>query len=388
MDDALRAVEVAAQVVPQLAFMRDSMRAAQAHMQSLGFAGHWVRGMVVHALPYYHWYKVQCGDGFGWQAACKLESCGLVPVGPRNISPLPPGSLVMLYLPKGFNYGFIAGAVPPMVAEGKVVCPDWVVQGGNSGIKREDAHKFPIKNLYKEGGVRDFSSQRPQDATAFEEGWVTPTGLAVTIDDFFLQVRVNEMCGLFMSWYDSWCRLAGVQLHIESSIHEEACVEDEGEAHYFRGYATYPWEGIGLYDSGTDIAKEYTDKEVQYTKAVGKVDLPEGEEDVQPLYRAREYGGYMGQGYYREVVKPAKQSGKRKFKDDASPPDEGLFREHIGLDGSYCIASAKRLAFLKRCKLVSPWQKKLPEDQNGDDQKKNNYKFSGKTGGGPEHKMK
>jgi hypothetical protein len=367
----------------------DSLRVSQQRTQSLGSTGRLTRGLVVHAIPYLNWYKVQCGDGNGFIAACKAEDTGLVPCGPRRTGPLPPGSSVLVFIPNGLHWGVILGVLPPLVARGEVVCPDWIVQGGNSGMKREEAHKFPIKGLSREGGTMDFSAHRPQDATAFEHGWITPTGLAITIDDWLVQVRANEMCGLFLSWYDSWCRLAGQYLRVESSVHEEEGVDDEGEAHYFRGIAAYPWEALGLYDRGTPFTQEFSDREVQYDRPRGKIDLMDGAEDVQPCYRYQEYGGYKGQGHFRTVMRPGRSGGRRLYRDNGDPPDDGLFREHIGLDGSYSLVSAKRLYIGKRCKLVVPFQKRLPEDQNGDDADRNNYRFSGVVGsGGEQHRIK
>jgi len=388
LDEALRGVEAGLAGIGGAAAMADPTRAVHSRMQSLGYPGHWTRGMVVQSIPYLNWYKVQCGDGYGWVSCCKADTSSQSPLGVRTTSPLPPGSLVLVFIPKGLGVGFIAGSIPPVIYKGQILCPDWIVQGGMSGMKHEEIHKFPVKSLYKMGGVLDFSQHKPMDATAFEHGWITPTGVAVTVDDFYAQFRVHEMCGLFLSWFDSWCRLAGINLRIESSVHEEEGYDDEMEARHFKGVALYPWEALGLYKEGTDFTKENDDKEVQYDKPVGKVDLPPGEEDLQPCYRWQEFGGYLGQGHTRILMKPGRDSGKRKYQDSGNPPDEGLFREHVAADGSYSAISAKRFIIGKRGKQVVPFQVKLPEDQNGDDAEKGNYKFSGKEGGGEEHKIK
>lgn len=378
----------AGQSVPPLGGVRDPSRASQAAKHSLGADGHITRGMVVHAIPFVNWYKVQVGSAGGFMAACMGSMSGLMPLGPRDISMARPNDNVLLFCPTGCNYAIIICVLPPIVQDGRVLCPDWIVQGSGSGVKREEAHKFPFKHLYKSGGIIDWSANRPMDETAFVRGWISSTGIAVSLTNYMLQMRVNEQCGLFLNLFDSHARLAGVQLDIESMVHGEYAYDDEGEARYYRTLSTYPWEALGLYSPGTKFVEEVDDKEVQYTKHRAKVDLPESEADLESVYRYIEYGGYLGQGHLRAVVKPARDSGKRRYQDaSANEADEGLFREAIGLDGSYSLISAKGLHIGKRCKIVVPRVKKLPGDKNGDDAEAGNYKFSGEFGGGEPHRV-
>src|SRR4051812_14294103 len=358
LNDALRIAEAACEAVPLFGFMRDMLRSKQVLNTRTDPPGRFGRGTIIHALPHFNWYKVQCGTQRGWVAACKLDQCGLVPLGPRETGALPPNTQVLLHFPEGLGHAQIVGVIPPALENGSIAVPDWIVQGGGSGLKREAAHKFPLIGMYRQGGVIDWSANRPVDETAFMKGWVTATGMVITVDDALIQVRVNEMCGLFMTLFDSWCRLAGVQLDIESSIHEESARDDEGEARFFRGVAAYPWEALGMYAQGTKLTQEYDDKDVQYTSHKGKIDLPEGAEDVQPVYRYQEYGGYLGQGHLRQVMRPGLENGLRQLQPEK--PDEGLFREWIGLDGTYSLLFAKRGYIGKRCKIVVPKLLKQP----------------------------
>ena len=387
LDEALRGVEALSQALPGLGFFRDSTRAAAAKHHTLATAGNFSRGTVVHALPGVNWYKVQCGDGAGSVAACLLSHGTLMPLGPRDVGMVGPNDSVILFKPRGLNYGFILGVIPPYCTEGSVLCPDYVVQGGGSGLKRERGHKYPIKNLYQAGGVIDWSNQRPIDQTPLDRGWITPFGLSLTIDDFMIQARVNEMAGLWMTLMDGWVRLAGQQLLIESPAHELDAGDDEGEARYFLGIATYPHEALGLYRAGQVFAFENPDDEVQYTKHVGKLDLRAEEEDLQPIYRYQEYGGYLGQGHLRMVVRPefADEPQKRLYADRAG--DDGLFLESVGLDGGYSLVSAKSVHIGKRCRIVVPKLVKPVTHKDGDDAAGGNYKFSSLYGQAAEHKI-
>jgi len=386
LDDALRGVEAVSGALPGLGFFRDPTRAAAAKLHSLDQPGRLFIGTVIHALPYVNWFKVQAAEGNGSIACCALSSGSLTPVGPKSLSMPGPNDCVLVFKPRGLNVGYIINTVPSAISDGKVQVPDWIVQGSGSGLKREQGHTFPITGTYKNGGVIDWSNQRPLDQTPLEQGWICSTGAAITIDDELIQLRINEMCGLFATVYDSWLRLAGVQLLVESSVHETDAGDDEGESRYFHGIAAYPHEALGQYASGQQWTQEQEDADVQYTSHKAKVDLPDGKEDLQPIYRYQEYGGYLGQGHVRLVMKPAKESGQQQFQDQ-STPDTGLFVESIGLDGSFTLLSAKSLHIGKRSLIVAPKQIKPQADKDGDDKEKGNYKFSSLDGGGADHKV-
>ncbi len=385
LDEALRGVEAVANVLPGLGLFRDATRAAASKLHLPGGPVSFSRGTVVHAIPGVNWYKVQMGDGAGFVAACLLSHGTFMPLGPRDLSMVGPNDDVLVMKPRGLNHGFIVGVIPPYASDGSVLCPDWVVQGGGSGLRRERGHGYPIKSLYKSGGVVDWSTQRPQDQTPLDRGWVSPFGPVVMMDDFMVQARVTEMAGLWVTLVDEWVRLAGRDLLIESAVHEENGADDEGESRYFKGIATYPHEALGQYKDGQAFTEEVGDKEVQYTEHRGKVDLKKGEEDLQPIYRYQEYGGYLGQGHLRLVARPGKESGSRKFSD--ANQDDGLFMEAVGLDGSYSLVSAKSLHLGKRCRIVVPKQREVPQAKAGDDAAEGNYKFSSLHGGGKEHKV-
>lgn len=379
LDEGLRKIEA---VTPGLAeFARDSTRSAQTIGQKLAAGGPIVRGTVIHPLPSLHWYKVQLGGGMGTVAARFGMPGGLTPSGPRSLSMARPNDDVLVMVPPGVP-GIILCVLPPAITDKRLIVPDWILQGSGAGVLREEAHQFPVKGTYRAGGVVNYGANRPIDQTGAEDGWITASGIAILIDEWMAMMRVNEQCGLFMTLQDSWCRLAGVQLLIESSIHEEEAGDDEGEAHYFRGIAAYPWEALGQPEPGTRLTTTNADDDdVQFKSHKGKRDL--AYPDQQPAYRYVEHAGYLGQGGFRAVVLPADQS--RHYRN--ATPDIGLFRESIGLDGAYSLLSAKSVHIGKRCTIIVPKQTAPIENGTGDDAAAGGYKFSSKFGSGPDHKV-
>ena len=388
LDEALRGVEaVLPGALPGLGFFRDATRAAAARTHLPGSHPFFSRGTVIHALPGVNWYKVQVGDGAGWMACCLLSHGTYTPLGPRDVGMCSPNDDVIVMKPRGLSHGFIVGVIPPFVANGNVLCPDWLVQGGNTGVRRERGHKYPTTSLYRSGGVVDWASQRPIDQAGTERGWVSPFGPTVAADDALIQVRVSEMAGLWMTVWDEWVRLAGRDLLIESAVHEENGADDEGESRYFRGVAMYPHEALGQYAPNQQWTQTFDDKEVQYTKKKGKVDVPDGDEDLLPIYRYQEYAGYLGQGHLRFVARPGQEAGKKKYKTRGTP-DDVLFMESVGADGDLTIVSAKGVHIGKRCGILLPKPKMPHTAKDGDDAERENYKFSSLHGTGDDHKIK
>jgi len=366
-------------------FHEDPYQTGQVNQGRFTEGNHLVFGKITHAIPYLNWYRVQIGEGGTVMPCCMLSESNFVPIGPRTTSPVAPHNNVMVFIPPGLHYGFIVGVVPNAIADGSVVVPDWVQQGGNTGLKREKAHMTPIK-MYRSGGVQDWSSNRPLDATAIEWGKITETGSAIFIDPFQVFMRVNEACGLFLNYWDSYCRLAGIQMDIQTFARQVMYRCDEGENVSIDGNIIYPWEAVGCYKDNTVYAHEQDSKGVHYELPRAKFDIQKGDEDIQSIVRCVEYGGYLGQGWQRFVMAPKGQGGTRHFKDQDR--DYGLFHESIALDGSYILRSAKTICIGHRVLIPVPNRMKLPENQkDGDDSRAGNYKFSSKFGGGDDHKV-
>lgn len=102
-----------------------------------------------------------------------------------------------------------------------------------------------------------------------------------------------------------------------------------------------------------------------------------------------DYHGYLGQGFNRTLMKPAKDSGRRLMTDADADKDTGLFNEFIALDGSYSLRSAKSILFCKYPAIPNPRRLRQVEDGQGDDSENNpDYRFSGIFGSGDEHKVR
>jgi hypothetical protein len=164
------------------------------------------------------------------------------------------------------------------------------------------------------------------------------------------------------------------------------CRDDEGECTTYVGEIMYPWEGKGAFAKDKEVSKEIPDADVLFKKPLSKIEPKEM--DQQAFHRYEEYGGYLGQGHIRQVAAPPKDVELFRYSLDKVVP--GVFREHIGIDGSYGLASATEISFAKRSVIPIPKRQRLAEDLNEkDSDNPKNYKSSGTYEGkdGYEHKV-
>jgi len=345
-------------------------------------------GKVLAAIPYLHHYKVQVAGSPPTEAVL-LGHSSSVSIGARSSTLLPPGSQVCLYKPPGYPLPVILGCLPALSTNDKYNVAQILQLGSNIQVRSQDGYR-QLTKLKDNGNINHYGAGRPLDGNVFEHSVVTETGIGFLIDSFQAALSVNEGCGLFLNWWDSYTKLTGQQLDFQSYAEHVMQRYDEGENLYIRGNIVYPWESTGYYKHGEDFTTQVEPKDYQTKKdkPYGYYDLPEDSLDLAPIYRYMEYGGYLGQGYTRMLMKPAKEDGKRQY-SKSDDPDYGLWQESIALDGSYTMRSAKSVYIGKYILIPIPKREKTPEDQkDGDDAREDNYKFSGEFGGGDEHKVK
>jgi len=345
-------------------------------------------GRVVLAMPYIHCYKIQLTGRQGSCIATAAARNSHSPLGVKAGDAIPPNSSVLVWKPANAGLAYIIAVLPHPTVTDLFNASDMIQQGGNSGPKKVEAYRNIPKATAAAHGWVSQSCGRPMDGALGEYVRMSETGIGLLIDSFQAYLRANEACGLWLNYFDSYAKLAGLSLQIQSYCEHVTQQYDEGELLSFRGYATYPWEAVGMYGFGEKFTKENEAKKVQLDREFpfAKEDLEN--QDISPVYRLSDYTGYLGQGFNRTLVKPAKEDGPRLRTNTDKEKDIGLFNEFLTLDGSYGIRSAKQILFAKYPVIPSPTRKRLAEDAKGDDLSvQNDYRFSGLYGSGRKHKV-
>jgi len=345
-------------------------------------------GRVVLAMPYIHCYKIQLTGRQGSCIATAAARNSHSPLGVKAGDAIPPNSPVLVWKPANAGLAYIIAVLPQPTVTDLFNASDMIQQGGNSGPKKVEAYRNIPKATAAAHGWVSQSCGRPMDGALGEYVRMSETGIGLLIDSFQAYLRANEACGLWLNYFDSYAKLAGLSLQIQSYCEHVTQQYDEGELLSFRGYATYPWEAVGMYNFGQAFTKENEAKKVQLDREFPFASEDLAKQDIMPVYRLTDYTGYLGQGFNRTLVRPAKESGPRLRTDAVKDKDVGLFNEFLTLDGSYGVRSAKQILFFKYPLIPNPRRKRLAEDAKGDDlTKDNDYKFSGVYGKGDEHKV-
>lgn len=366
----------------------DVFGAAYLHNQQLSHGGSIHLGTVQYALPYLDWYRVAIAGDTVYRCCALQAQVSTNLIGPRINGMYQPGTRVLVHLFRNpsSGYGIILGSVPSLVDDGNTVFSDSVVQGSGVGTKQDDHYRQYIRLLSDEGGAVDFSNNAPVDQLSIDWGIMSETGVGIHIDPFMSFIRSDELHGL-------WCyaaghtTLAGYSLDVVTSCANIEYRDDEGELTYYRGESPYAWEALGylsLPAESDQLYREVSAVDVQYEKPLAAI---EPANDKQTSFvRYEEFGGYLGQCRMRHVVAPP-QGGQSYYTTDFDSPLVGLFREQIGLDGSYAIQSAKQLIFAKRSLIPVPRRKRKQADQSdaADSLANENYKFAGAYGEAAEH---
>lgn len=355
------------------------------HLHNLNFGkkGGIAFGRIVYCQPYTHWYRVQIDDMDGDMICCRLTDASTTPGSVRDTAPLAPNTSVLLWRPDEGHFGFILNAVPDKVEDGNLVYPDWVSQGANVGFKREAYYHELFDLTADDADGMDFSNSRPLDSLSSGEwGRMSDFGGGIHIDNFMAFIRADESCGAWFFYLDRLARLSGHNLDIRTAVSEQMVRDDSEEGLNALGTTPYAWEAMGAFTSGQAQLRDETDFDVHYTVPYGRLEPKTN--DQYPFYRYEEFRGYLGQAYMRHLAVPDLNSGLRRL-DNSQIILPGVFREQIGLDGSYGLTSAHSISITKRSLIAIPKRKKLPAAPDGDDLDAGNYKFAGLFGEGEDH---
>jgi hypothetical protein len=343
-------------------------------------------GRVLLALPYIHCYKIQLNGRQGTCIATATSTHSHMPLGVRAGEVIPPNSTVLVWKPHTATLAYILCVIPTPTMDDDFNASTHIQQGGNSGPKKTKAYQHIVQSTDNAYGWVSQSAGRPMDGLIGEYSRLSETGIGLLIDSFQAYLRVNEACGLWLNYFDSYAKLSGLSLTLQSYCEHNYQLADEGENFSMKGYAIYPWEATGMYEIGERISKTNEAEAVQLDKKFPFA-LEDLEDQAQtPIYRLTDYTGYLGQGHNRTLMKPARTSGRRLLTDTDN--DTGLFQELLALDGGYTVRSAKQVTIAKYPLIPNPRRIRQVEDALGDDLTvDNDYKFSGRFGEGDEHKV-
>jgi hypothetical protein len=380
-------------------------------------SGRLLIGWIMDGTAVANAYRVQLEKGTSPIVATAITHTTQGFIGATEINTYMPGTCVIVMTHDKNRYGYILGAVPDVIDTGRRAMHPYITQASRKRV--DDCHKKYIKQP-DAGGIGNFNGWRPFDAThASEWGAISTTGLAITLDDFLVQLSVNEFCGVYGFYHDSLLRIAGHSFQTWTAGHEREGIMDQAEYNDYQGYNAYPWEAAGCMQPGGEVIKEYEPNSYQCPNGRPYYAHWESKNAYQqPYHRTQWFFGYLGQGQrhvlhappegvdlwtymkgdngdegsvYESAIQaegvsppPCEKGSDKDYDEMELKPCMGFHEDNVSMDGRRFIASAKGIVLAKRMLLPMPTRIRRMEDPKGDDAAKN-YKAAGYTGAGPEH---
>lgn len=337
-------------------------------------------GVIFDAIPQLQAYRV-LPEGTDAVILCtRLRSGSVTPFGVADADTLAVGTPVYYIRHPKADEGLIIGAEAGALQDPRLLSADAIVQGSNVGMQSE----VGLQEVFRFGaagtnsGIVDRSGRTPMDSLPLGDFCrVAETGVMLALDSYMASMRVDEMCGLFMYYWDQLLRLAGLNFQRWTGGSVLESYDDEGEHFWYHGIAGYPWEQCGSLAYGTPYAESVTALITQIV-APWRQSVDLSAMDSIPFHRLQEFAGYVGQGFKRLMVAPPVGISQYTLADLTPAP--GVFEENVTFSGHYAVRSASGLSICKRPVIPVPKRTKLHADSDGD--KPENYKSSGVFGAG------
>ena len=342
-------------------------------------------GTVVEAIQHTQAYRVLPTSG-STPLYCTLMRHGSTSnTGVIDASTIPVLTRV-LYIKLPFSSsGVILGTIPQDVP---ATYSDSISLGSNVGLITNAFEPFlgAISKI-KAHGIKNWSSGTPIDSlNEGELNFRAQTGMMLHMDPYMSFMRVDDMAGLFLYYWDRLVRLCGINFERWTGGSILESLDDEGEHCWYEGWSTYPWEQRGVLwnPSETEIDGELAFALLRQGNVKHKTRINPKYDDQQPYHRLVSYKGYLGQGHKLQLSAPPKNSKILRYSDEKQLT--GLFEETLTIHGHYGIRTAAGLTIAKRPAIAIPKRKALPADNAEGDARTKGYVPSGYSSGNP-HKV-
>lgn len=322
-----------------------------------------VTGYIIETAIYAHAYKVILNGNRGAMLCCALQTGGGNATLSFDSSFYSPGTPVLVAVSPNSFFGTILGAIPMPADERNFIYYSLLSSASKNTPDSSDYSclGLQVPDEQKYVGMFNFSTGLPLDSTEIGEfGHITATGVKFMMNPFMALLSLDEYSGLWLFDSDSLTRLSGINLQLRSSGRENEYLNDEGEYIEYKGSVVYPWEQLGYTRVPTqDIIVEPDTNEYREERTWKSFAEP-AEDKVKPFHRIVDYGGWLGQGKYTQIVAPDPTKEWNKYEESEKHP--GLLRKTETIDGYSNSVAAKEVFVGKRGLLPAVSRIARPDD--------------------------
>lgn len=317
------------------------------------------------------------------QMAASLADVSVSPLGARDITQFNIHDHVLCYFPPNSDYGYILGAAPHQIYDGRLVLPDSLVMRSLAGFIQDQMHYTAYQK--EDNDLPNFSCGRPADALPGDWGKINDLGLAIWLGRFVAQLRASDAAKIEAFWGDDLLRMVAYNYQRFLAGSELTAVDDQGEFDEVEYWTPFMWEALGAYEPNTAALEEYAGQEgaLKQDNEKSRFEPKEAEQVIVPRVVAMR--GYIGDlEHTRVVLPPPGASGVAKRDDDKD--FRGVASIHTGLDGSLHLRSAREIVIEKSLIMPVPRRLRDPDAPDGDTDK--NYKAANVYGDGETQEQK
>lgn len=307
-----------------------------------------IYGVVKYSIPVLGYYCVSTLREPHEYIICHDRTCFLSGIATKQAATYAYGSLVCVLLQGSTT------------SEGTIICdvghqankqlcnypPRQLSSGLSSGYKLDPLSEQLCSIKAKQTGITENTLYgQPYDLTSTGDfTQYTSLGGYIHLDPMMFLAKLNDACGLWMFYTDQLTRLAGPNLSVDSSIHEETYANDEGECVGYRGVSTYPYQNLGFktfeayvnynnktsrwynYENSSDNDKSFFKKSTTAERRFEDKGFTEAQDGpyIKQWYNVEEYEGYLGQGNIYQIIAPltGARATQLLFNDITNPPNK------------------------------------------------------------------
>lgn len=291
--------------------------------------------------------------------AVELSTCSVVPMGSRPIGGYSIKSRVLVAFDPQFDFPVILGATPKALGDFRLMIPDSMVMRSRVGFIEDAMHYSEFSD--PQSNLLIHSAAKPIDCLPGDWGIASDLGLSMFLGRTLASLKASDLAKIEAFWGDDLLRLVGYNYELFTAGLEDRRFNDEGEYSEVIRRTSYPWEGMGVREKGTNPT---VDESGRLEPGSEKAKFEPKDVDQLIIPRQTILRGYLGD-VEREIVScPPDDLETENFEEETK--HRGLLEVVKSSDGTLAMRSAKAIILEKYSLIPVPKEIAAPEDPNGD----------------------
>ncbi len=259
------------------------------------------QGVIQDVFPFLRLYKVAISGGPIIVCTYAADSTS-GNFGVQDHTTLTIGTTVWVVRTPGASYGAIFAVQPEFLTVAGMRHADEIVSGSNIGYISDPFYRTILLRKPPKGGMPYWDGSH-LDSIPGEWVKMAHTGVAIFADPFLAGIRANEYCGVWVNYFDSLLRIAGLNYQKWTGGSEENEYIDWDKYISYKGYAYTLAGQAGMKTASghqfQELSAAYHEHPELRISAIEPKSAIFGESNTIsrfPVHNKQEWGGIIGQG--------------------------------------------------------------------------------------------